>query len=296
MRERDVWVRLMGETLQEMRVAAPARRALEEFFQKAATYLTNGEEQPVTGTLAKNWDRQLALEHAVAAVRAGDAPVPLEGDPADTVALAALAIRRGSGREYVTAHPELARASYGPNRTLLHDAAGMGDAAMVRLLLDLGADPNGVGEHTPLYWVGNACMAESGGEMVRLLAAAGADVNRQEGPKRATALHMAARRNHVHVAAALLDCGADLELRDSKGETALRRAVNCAKVEVAALLAARGADRHSKGSRGLTPLQAARTEAMKQALREPVSSSSSRTPNGSDQKPARRTRASSRSR
>jgi ankyrin repeat protein len=91
-----------------------------------------------------------------------------------------------------------------------------------------------------------------------------ADVNGEGGVKRCTALHMAARRGNVRVAAALLDCGADVEARDSVGDTPLRRSVNCGKLELTALLLSRGADAHSIGSRGLTPAQSARTAAMKQ--------------------------------
>jgi ankyrin repeat protein len=78
---------------------------------------------------------------------------------------------------------------------------------------------------------------------------------------------MAARRGNVAVAEALLECGADIESRDSLGDTPLRRSVNCGKAAVAALLLARGADLHSKGSKGLTPLLAARTGAMTRLLR-----------------------------
>ena len=77
---------------------------------------------------------------------------------------------------------------------------------------------------------------------------------------------MAARRGNVGVAAALLDCRADLEARDSLGDTPLRRSVNCGKLELTALLLSRGADAHSLGSRRLTPARSARTAAMKQLL------------------------------
>ena len=102
--------------------------------------------------------------------------------------------------------------------------------------------------------------------MVRALVQKGANLNACDGVKHCTALHMAARRGNVEVAGALLDCGADIEARDSVGETPLRRAVNCNKTEVAALLLSRGAEAHSKGSKGLTPLLAARTAAMKRLL------------------------------
>jgi ankyrin repeat protein len=77
---------------------------------------------------------------------------------------------------------------------------------------------------------------------------------------------MAARRGHLEVAEALLDCGANIEARDSLGETPLRRAVNCSKSDLASLLLSRGADPHSKGSKGSTPILAARTAAMKEIL------------------------------
>jgi len=87
-----------------------------------------------------------------------------------------------------------------------------------------------------------------------------------DGAKHCTALHMAARRGNVEVAEALLECGANIEARDSLGETPLRRAVNCDQTGVATLLLARGADLHSLGSKGLTPLSAARTTAMRRLL------------------------------
>jgi ankyrin repeat protein len=77
---------------------------------------------------------------------------------------------------------------------------------------------------------------------------------------------MAARRGNQEIAAALLDCGASLEARDSLGHTPLRRAVNCNKPGVAELLLSRGADRRSRCGKGITPMFAARGSAMKQLL------------------------------
>src|SRR4029077_20807517 len=140
-----------------------------------------------------------------------------------------------------------------------HEAAAAGNLAIVEQLLKLGADPNATdgGSHTPLYSVGNECAA-GGGPVVSTLVEGGAQVDACDGVKRCTALHMAARRGNTEVAAALLDCGADIEARDSLGDTPLRRAVNCSKTQVAAFLISRGADLSSRGSRGLTPLLAAR--------------------------------------
>ncbi len=59
---------------------------------------------------------------------------------------------------------------------------------------------------------------------------------------------MAARRGNVSVAKALLECGANIEARDSKGDSPLRRAVNCRKKEMVAFLAAQGAATLDYGS------------------------------------------------
>ncbi len=81
---------------------------------------------------------------------------------------------------------------------------------------------------------------------------------------------MAARRGNLEVAEALLDCGADIEARDSLGHTPLRRAVNCDKAGLASLLLAKGADAQSRGRDGTTPILAARTPAMKRLLQRAV--------------------------
>jgi ankyrin repeat protein len=162
--------------------------------------------------------------------------------------------------------PQLVRAVYN-SRTLLHTAAAAGAVATVQFLLERGAEPNTSG-HPPLYSLANEFSGAGGGEIVRLLVKAGARVDACDNVKRCTALHMAARRGHVETAAALLDCGADIEARDSLGETPLRRAVNCNRTDVAALLVARGADVHSVGSKGLTPTTSARSEALRRALKQ----------------------------
>jgi ankyrin repeat protein len=148
----------------------------------------------------------------------------------------------------------------------LHAAAAAGNIAMLKLLMDLGAPPNVLdgGGHTPLYCLANECKEPGGGEVVRALVRAGANVNSHDGAKRCAPLHMAARRGNVEIAEALLDSGAAVDLKDSVGDTPLRRAINCGKTDVAALLIARGADIHSRGSKGLTPATAARAKATRQ--------------------------------
>jgi truncated hemoglobin YjbI len=289
LKERDAWVENMRCALEDVGAREPAAGILRAFFEQSATHLVNqvetvGMANCVHAAIAGEWNSELAIDEAVAAVRRGDggrAVALAEGpilqarfgrDPASWVSL--LAILCGGGalqdylREKLLGDPTLSRATYARGRTLLHAAAAAGNLPIVELLLQLGAVPDMVDAagHTALYCVGNGCSVAGGGDVVRALVRAGANVDAQDGVKRCTALHMAARRGNVEVAGTLLDSGAAIEARDSLGDTPLRRAVNCGKVEVAALLVARGADCHSRGSKQLTPLLAARTAAMKRAL------------------------------
>jgi len=295
--ERNAWMKRMSATLDDLPIEEPLRSALGSFFQQSSAFLINDSKAHVEvpdkmpadrlhQEIATRWNAQRAIEETVAVIRKGDADgaIALMESPAlrdhcarDRAALVSLlAIMNGSKHpllmEYVrrrlTNDPPLARQRYHYGRTLLHEAAGDGSLPTVQLLLQLGADPNATdqGGHTPLYSAGNGCGPAGGGDVVRALAQAGANVNTQSGVKRCTALHMAARRGNVAVAEALLEYGANIEARDSLGETPLRRAVNCGKIEAAALLLAHGADVRSKDSKGKSVREAARTDAMKRVL------------------------------
>jgi truncated hemoglobin YjbI len=295
-KERNAWMKCMSKTLDDLPIEEPVRFALRSFFEQSSAFLVNDSKTQVEvpdampadrlhQEIATRWNAQRSIEETVAFIRGGDADraIALMESPAlrdhcarDRAALVSLlAIMNGSKHpiliDYVrmrlTSDPALARQRYHYGRTLLHEAAGEGRLPTVQLLLELGADPNSAqGGRTPLYCAGNECDSDDGGDVVRALVQAGANVNTQSGVKRCTALHMAARRGNVAVAQALLEYGANIEARDSMGETPLRRAVNCGKTEVAAFLLTHGADVHSKDNKGKSVRQAARTAAMKQAL------------------------------
>ncbi len=240
--ERDAWLRNMAQALQEAEMPEELRSGLGAFFEQSSSWIAG---QPETARcphreIAQRWEKQRSLEHAVAAIHAGDTRpvIALNPDPATLVSLLALMLDADYPGERLRRQPELVRVRHAGGRTLLHDAAGAGNIAMVKLLLELGADPNaaGRGGHTPLYCLANECRSETGAEIVRLLVAGGADVHSHTGVQRCTALHMAARRGSLGIAAALLDCGAPRDVRDRSGATPLQRAVNCKKREVAALL------------------------------------------------------------
>ena len=248
-RHRDAWMRQMNEALNEVEMSEAARGALRTFFEVASAHMIDGkpEARRLSRELGRRWSAQRNVDAAVAAIRKGaaDRAIRLAGacPPAVLPGLLALMIGSGNGalcpfvHERVSGEPALVRQRYG-GRTLLHSAAGAGSLSTVELLLRLGADPNALdgGKHTPLYCTGNECAGMESAEVVGALVRGGAQVDANDGVTGATPLHMAARRGNAVVAKALLDCGADLNARDRRGDTPLQRAINCKKAHVAELL------------------------------------------------------------
>ena len=283
--ERDAWLKNMRDALMRTQLGESERAALVAFFENASAYLMN-QPPEVRHEIDCRWAPFRAIESIVEAVRAGDPELAIdliEGSPAqecfrmDRAAwLSVLALMGGSASPVMLDYAQrriggdtsLIGERYTYDRTLLHGAASAGATTFAEFLLRLGANANAQDRfgHTALYAAANSIEPRVDSEIVRALIGGGADVNKRDHVKRCAALHMAARRGNVKVAHALLDCGADIEIRDIAGDTSLRRAVNCSKLEVVALLLARGADIHSVGSRGKTPLDAARGPTMKQLL------------------------------
>ena len=222
-REREAWLALMREALEEVQAPESARVQLLEFFEQSSNWIMGEPDSALHGELAHSWQAQRTLEEALTGL--------IALTESDVV------------RQKLDANPELERPRYTRGRTLLHAAADAGNLALVELLLRRGADPNAIdgGGHAPLYGVGNSCTAKTGPAVVHALVRAGALVDACGGVQRCTALHMAARRGNVRVAEALLACGADIDARDKSGATPLRRAINCRKPAIADFLRARGA-------------------------------------------------------
>lgn len=226
--EANAWLQRMFESIDEVGLADPGRKRLRDLLTETAA------------TLA-------------------DPLLPYYSLPIDAL------------RALLMEAPHLAR-TVDHGRSLLRKAAMNWQADRIQLLLEAGAEADTADllGHAPLY---HAAMAgstdfdeEEGCAAVRLLIRYGADVNRQSGPGRSDALHAAARRGYVGIAQVLLEAGADIDQRDSKGETPLRRAANCGREGMALLLLARGADPVSRDRQGRTPLDTVRNEKIRQAL------------------------------
>ncbi|KAH0565683.1 hypothetical protein GP486_000923 [Trichoglossum hirsutum] len=129
--------------------------------------------------------------------------------------------------------------------TTLHEAATRGQEAMVRQMLEMGADIS--------TRDGNGCtalrMAARGGHeaVVQLLLekGAGAVAETENG---STLLHEAARNGHEVVIRLLLGEGADINSRDKAGWTALHTAVANGQGKVVQLLLEEGANVDEMGS------------------------------------------------
>ena len=253
--ERSAWLKHMGATLEAAPLNEATRQALRQFFLHSSAYVVGKEAAaPEHEELAARWAEQRVLDDIIGAIAAGHDHEALSLAPRvasrPSVFVGVLARMMQSGRaglirfaiDAVESEPSLAARRFS-GRTLLHFACGAGCPDAVALLLRLGTDPNvqDRGGHTPLYRAANECASETGPEVVRMLVQAGADVNACGGVTRTTALHMAARRGYAEIARALLDCGAAIEARDSKGDTPLQRAVNCRRDRVSQLLVERGA-------------------------------------------------------
>jgi truncated hemoglobin YjbI len=252
---RSAWLSQMEATLNDAPLDDAIRDALRHFFSLSSSYIVGSDTAaPDDQELAERWDEQRLLDSVIAAIVEGrdDETLVLSprfaSRPSVFVGLLARMVQSGRPKliqfviDAASSDSSLATRRFAGN-TLLHFAAGRGCLEAVTFVLRLGVDPNilGRGNHTPLYCVANGCASESGPEVVHALVQAGADVNACGGVTRATALHMAARRGSVEIAGALLDCGAAIAAKDSKGDTPLRRAINCRKDLVAQLLIKRGA-------------------------------------------------------
>ena len=136
--------------------------------------------------------------------------------------------------------------------TLLHMGSKHGYTSTVAMAIptnETNIDPKDSYRRTPLSWA-----AENGHEaVVKLLLEKGADLESRDSTGR-TPLSRAAENGHEAVVKLLLEKGADLESKDSTGRTPLSWAAEKGHEAVVKLLLEKGADLESKDSTGRMPL------------------------------------------
>lgn len=175
-------------------------------------------------------------------------------------------------------HSPNAQTPLNKNFTILAWASVVGDAKLVTLLLDKGADPDIKLKDgsTALMWAAILGRSEvvnvlraHGAEQTLLIAAmigdkeavqhfvqAGAEVNEKHALAR-TVLMEAAWGGDPDTVALVVDRGADLNAKDAYGRTALMEAIWGGKLDVARLLLDRGADPNATNAFGRTALMEA---------------------------------------
>ena len=134
-------------------------------------------------------------------------------------------------------------APQGDGMTALHWASHNGDASLVGILIDAGADVGAgtrIGQYTPLHLA-----AQGGaGEVVEMLLGAGADpLARTRGAGAAAPLHFAAASGNVRAVEALVAAGADVNAAEEAwGQTPLIFAASKGRTGAVRALLAAGAD------------------------------------------------------
>ena len=187
---------------------------------------------------------------------------------------------------YLEANPELAtseKAQHDPNvrATVLHYAVASGHADIVSMLLERGADPGPYG-----YYLVRFCIWRDRVDILGALIAAGLDPASSEPPRSGVAnpamvalleargvacdpdhaeggwppivfQSRGDRGGSVDRVRALIETGADVNVRNHKGQTALHCAAKAGFAEIVKLLLAHGAEVDARDGQGETPLATA---------------------------------------
>jgi ankyrin repeat protein len=243
------------------------KRLLEEEIKLAEANLAQQQKRVENGALAPGelWPTQreiLDLKRQLVAVESGEPGPNSAKDP--LTSSEAEEIKRI--RDLIKDSPDLINAADKGGLTLLQTAAGKGELAIVKLLLDNGAAVNGIKQPdlTPLHYAaGNGHKA-----VVDLLLSQGAEVDSRT-ESGTTPLHLAALNGYTVVAKTLLDAGAPVNARVSRdvnrsdlvplqlsaGQTPLHAAAEAGYSALVELLIARGADVNAEDAKdGRTPL------------------------------------------
>ena len=150
--------------------------------------------------------------------------------------------------------------------TELFDAVQRRNLERVRLLVEQGTDKNQIGgefEETAL----SVAAYTDNLDVVRFLVEQGADMEKVD-KYGWTPLINASSHGHLDVARYLLEQGANRDKANNNGYTSLHFAALGGHLETAKLLMVYGADLNARTSSGKLPVDVARTEEIKQAIRD----------------------------
>ncbi len=188
----------------------------------------------------------MAHKSLIACLIACAAAAPLQAVPPSSALVDAVKQRDRAGLRALLKQGSDVNAAEGDGTTALHWAALNGDAETAQMLLYAGANLKAttrLGGHTPLLMaskLGNA-------GMLKTLIEAGADPN-QPTSNGTTPLMLAAASGNLDAVALLLERGAKIDARENAmGQTALMFAAAQGRTGVVELLAARGADVKATG-------------------------------------------------
>jgi hypothetical protein len=161
---------------------------------------------------------------------------------------------RDLAEHLIAEHPEhvSTRAHNGSEATPMHVAALGGHADMLSLLLEHGADLDGLDMYgkTPLY----RASANGNVEAAQILLDRGADINARDDASW-TPLFSAAINGRFEFAQMLLERGAVIDARNIVGETPLHFAVRGKNIQLVRYLLEHGADLNARNKSGRTPSQ-----------------------------------------
>jgi ankyrin repeat protein len=139
----------------------------------------------------------------------------------------------------------------GENSTAIHTAAFHGADAILKVLIEAGANPNLKNRDgfAPIHWAASQGHIKTCEILIRNKA----DINAKTSAG-GTALHVAASSGHSKICKILLAAGADINAADNMGSTPLSIAVGLNQKSVVTLLLSSGADTETVNANGQTPL------------------------------------------
>jgi ankyrin repeat protein len=188
----------------------------------------------------------------------------LEKGAAEDIFAAAIVSHTDKVAAFLKQDPKLINARDSGGKTALHWAALYGQNKVMELLLANKADVNSLDEDgfTPLHWAATFNQSDA----VKLLLANKADMNLKVQKYGWTPLRLAVIHGHMATAEALLNSGADPNLKDKDNIPLLNQAVIRGKKEMIGLLLDKKADLNKKDSEGETALDEAEEQGNKEVI------------------------------